>query len=372
MNDQVEIWNDIPGFDAYEASSFGNIRNKKRNAIMAKYQTKLGYERITLRQDKKYVSVDVHRLVAMAFLQNPENKKTVNHKNRIKNDNTLNNLEWSTFSEQSLHLQTSPQPECMEQYKSTGVQYISHDDEQWVPLQENANYQISNYGFIKNMNTNYVKMNSADGRGYCYVSIDNKPRLCHRLVAKHFLSTFTDDCIVNHKDGNKSNNHSSNLECTTQSRNILHAYENKMINKSKQIAVLQVNEKAIVINSFTSLAEAESVTGINRGCIHNAITKNCPSHGYKWYRSYTEYENDKPNIEKDIFKVIQFDMSGNILFTFDSYKEAENVTGVKKVNINRAINREKNGIGAAGGYIWANNKTSKEVMEAYFHKRKFS
>ena len=368
METEIEVWKEIPDYDAYEASSLGNIRNKKRNQVMAKYQTKLGYERITLRKNNKYVSVDVHRLVAITFLPNVEDKKTVNHINRKKNDNRVSNLEWATHSEQVHHCKNSDDPSCMDMYKSISKHYIHHDDEEWLPMKDYPMYEISNYGFVRNMKNNYVKIITVDGRGYCYVSIGNKPTLCHRLVAKHFIPNFTTTCIVNHIDGNKTNNHVNNLECVTQSRNILHAYENNMINKTKKIGVLQVNNQGIVVNTFDSLTQAESLTGINRGCIHNAISKNCPSHGYKWYTSYSEYIHDKEHIKNNIFSVYQYDMEGNMLASFGSYGEAEIATGVKKVNINRSINRAKTGIGSAGGFVWANSKTCQENVDKYFHQ----
>lgn len=62
-----------------------------------------GYVRVSTRHLGKSVKCSVHRAVALAYLPNPENKPTVNHKNGIKDDNRLCNLEWATLSEQQLH-----------------------------------------------------------------------------------------------------------------------------------------------------------------------------------------------------------------------------------------------------------------------------
>ena len=82
--------------------SNGKIDNRKGKLLKPAYD-KYGYKRIVLSADGERHTYLVHRLVAMAYIPNLENKPTVNHKNGIKDDNRADNLEWATQSEQKHH-----------------------------------------------------------------------------------------------------------------------------------------------------------------------------------------------------------------------------------------------------------------------------
>lgn len=89
-------------FENYEVSSIGNVRNTKFGRMIKPYKNPAGYM-ICHIVGKETRSYRVHRLVAEAFIPNPESKPTVNHKNNIKDDNRLENLEWNTIEEQTYH-----------------------------------------------------------------------------------------------------------------------------------------------------------------------------------------------------------------------------------------------------------------------------
>lgn len=96
------MWKECAGFSEYEVSSDGEVRNK--NGFMLKpCKDKDGYLYVSLHRNKKGHFVFIHRLVAKAFLNNPDNKPQVNHIDGNKMNNATSNLEWVTSSENNKH-----------------------------------------------------------------------------------------------------------------------------------------------------------------------------------------------------------------------------------------------------------------------------
>ena len=92
----------------YEVSTFGRVKSINYNntnspKILKNNTQKTGYFSVGIKINNKRYTVSVHRLVAIAFIPNPENKPYVNHINGIKTDNRVENLEWSTAKENTDH-----------------------------------------------------------------------------------------------------------------------------------------------------------------------------------------------------------------------------------------------------------------------------
>jgi hypothetical protein len=100
-----EIWKDIEDYEGlYQVSNYGRVKSLKKGALIMKPQTsKDGYKKINLRRDNKTFSFKTHRLVAKAFILNPDNLPEVNHIDGNKINNHVSNLEWITHAKNMIH-----------------------------------------------------------------------------------------------------------------------------------------------------------------------------------------------------------------------------------------------------------------------------
>lgn len=95
MNNEIEIWKDIVGYEGkYQVSSLGRIKNFKKNTFLKPINHSGGYLNVDLYKNGTSLKKFIHRLVAEAFIPNPNNLPEVNHKDEYKKNNNVNNLEW--------------------------------------------------------------------------------------------------------------------------------------------------------------------------------------------------------------------------------------------------------------------------------------
>jgi hypothetical protein len=246
-----------------------------------------GYFRVRIVYSDGVRLTNVHRLVAVAFIPNPENKPQVNHKNGHPNDNRLDNLEWMTASENNLHCYREfgrkenrrlPDLKNRQQLKDVYDSYIKAEKtvqeriiepdlegEKWKFIDNTSGvYMISNMGRVKSLDMMVSNQNGvyyrngrilacgADKSGYLHVSIKytnygRKTEKVHRLVAFYFVNGYIEGKWVNHYNGNKWDNVSTNLQWVTPSENSIHSFRvlGRINGQKGKKGVLNVQSKKV-------------------------------------------------------------------------------------------------------------------------------
>ena len=100
---EVETFVKIEGFENYEVSNLGKVRNIKSGRIIKPQLNRNGYLMHLLYENNKQKHLYLHRIIAIAFIDNPEKKPQVNHIDENKLNNDLSNLEWCTVRENLIH-----------------------------------------------------------------------------------------------------------------------------------------------------------------------------------------------------------------------------------------------------------------------------
>jgi len=100
LNDlDFEFFLPIDGYDNYFVSNFGNVKNSKTNRILKSGNHPKGYKLVDISKNGIKKTFTVHRLVALAFLENPDNKQMIDHIDENKSNNNVKNLRWATSKE---------------------------------------------------------------------------------------------------------------------------------------------------------------------------------------------------------------------------------------------------------------------------------
>lgn len=270
---------------SYYITKDGKLYNKKTDTWYKGKISESGYLDYILTVDKKQYAKRAHRLVADAFLNNPNNLPIVNHLDGNKLNNTVENLEWCTYSENTQHAidnnLISP---------GKNIEFFKGDleGEIWKPIFDSDRYRISNLGRVLNTETQRILKGKQSGGYIRYeLTFKNKVKktfLGHRLVYYAFhpeFDIFDTKRIINHIDGNKQNNCLINLEECTKSENMLHSYYITKTNK-KIRPVIQYDLNMNLIKEFQSASEASRELNINQNLITAACQRQGTSHGFAW------------------------------------------------------------------------------------------
>lgn len=152
-----EIWKDVVGFEGrYQVSNFGNVkslsfRNQKISKNLAQKVNNQGYKIVQLCERKRNIPFLVHRLVAMAFVDNPNNYPIVNHKDENPLNNNADNLEWCTYSYNriySMDMHPEMRKELVEnltKYSTRNKKGVPHKHYKQVAILDDSNSIINIY-----------------------------------------------------------------------------------------------------------------------------------------------------------------------------------------------------------------------------------
>ena len=159
--------------------------------------------------------------------------------------------------------------------------------EKYVLIDFNNKYAVSNFGNVMNVRTGKQLKKNIDPNGYEQVQLSNgkknrKNFRVHRLVAMFFIDNPENKPYVNHIDGNKTNNHVSNLEWCTAKENDTHARKTGLKNQNKPIIATNLETKEQIV--FESLSECARYFDCNPAYIHRVLKR---TYGRTQYKGYT-------------------------------------------------------------------------------------
>ena len=333
--DNDEIWKNIKEFPSYQISNYGNVRHKYKLNSLKKVLVG-GYYTVGLRDSNlKPVTLQIHRIVANHFIENPNNYKQIDHIDNNKLNNHINNLRWATQSQninsynQNFNkfkymrkinqydlegnlikewlnvkeiVKENPtfdadiiRASCRNNYFTFNYKWkYAEDYENKYELNKDeifkncgilenhdySNYEVSNYGKVRNIKTNKFMKLSENLNGYYSLilyDVNSKPNriLVHRIVAMVFVKGRTDNKnVVNHLDENKLNNYYKNLEWTTSLGNNTHSFAKKVVMIDKH-----TNE---TLKTFNSIKEACDYLNKRVNIVDCCKGRRKSSGGYKW------------------------------------------------------------------------------------------
>jgi len=390
----AEIWKKIEGFNNYMVSNTQKIRNIKTGTIIDTTDFKensAGHIMVSLTDDKeKKKNVTFSNMVASVFVDNPENKTMVWHKDRDKTNNVPENLmyvNWDDMAKLKTPAKTHNQHPIIRLISETEKEQIfesSYAAAEWVREQGLSNSdQIA--GRITNIcNTNesiygsmweyYIEeINDEEWEKHPTLDIEcsNRDRVKNhyklllggktikmgnikyqksRLIYEAFNGLIDNDDVIDHKDRNRSNNNLDNLERVTQAENIERTNGKEVYQFSK--------DRVTFIKEFRSTREAERELNI---CHISSCAKGDNESAGNYYFSY------KHNLPKEIIeagkkyrKIYQYDKNKKKLE--GKYEDAFAVAkaiGKPVTNIRKCADGEAR---SAFGYYW-----SWEILKVYKH-----
>ena len=157
-----EIWKDIEGYEnLYQVSNFGNVKSYYSEKILKQVTQNVGYKCVNLYKNKISKTYLIHRLVAQAFIENPQNLPCINHIDEDKTNNRVENLEW-----------------CNQQYNNN---YANHNEKLSKSLYENEKLSKKIEQYTKNGVYVNTYLSSLDAERKTGISSTGINRCCNNV-----------------------------------------------------------------------------------------------------------------------------------------------------------------------------------------------
>lgn len=290
----------IKDFDNYFIEENGEVLNIKTGNKLKGSISEGGYVYFRLSVNGKKFLRYQHRLVAETFLPNPKNLPVVNHIDGDKRNNNVSNLEWCSYSENTIHAYYNKGLLT----KKRHIEYYKEDieGEKWLKVKGyNNRYSVSSKGRVRNDRTLRLLQPSLTG-GYWKVTLSEDRNLkgvfIHNLVYNTFIEeTDNKNTVVNHINGNKLDNQLENLERISLSQNVFHSlYINKTNFSSKE--VYQYNLEGDFLNNYRSTKEVERILKLDSSSVAKCcrgILKTCGGYIFRYKKNdQSKKLNDYP------------------------------------------------------------------------------
>lgn len=397
-----EIWFDPPTnlkLSKYQVSRDGKICNKMTRKVLKPY-CKAIYPRVGLTtDDDMHKNYQIHRILALTFITNPENKPTVDHINRNPQDYGIDNLRWATYSEQNANKASFKHKESKVIAISNGniikvwdkasdaisefpdiKDYLigekQHEyfafcylDKVILPGEVFKNIDIndvtkcvSNLGRVYNKRHSKLTYGKNHADGYMRSNINGGTYLVSRLIGfafverpPHLAHIPYENLEINHIDGNKKNNIFSNLDWTNRSENVRHAIN--ILYPTAMPAVIQYSLSGKFIAKHQNSTEAAKT--INKPQGYNHIRECCQGSRKTAYTYIWKYDGDElkqlPINSTPRIPILQYTLNGEFVREYPTIAEASRLTGICETSIGRCCKFE---LQTAGGFIWRKKITT--------------